>query len=168
MISEDLIMRHLNSRLGGSDAGDVVHHLDVLCARRSAVGPLGVVPDDAVEAAVYAIAPDESVDVMEFTGNVIKMAAVDAFKAGRAVLLASLAVEVFVVESDRFDPVAERPLFRSRPLLGQPLMAACGGPVAHASERGGGDGHVCGVCGWPALAWPPLFDGSEGGADGVR
>lgn len=105
-IPEDMIRRHLDGLLTGSKPGAIMNHLCVVAAPRGAVGPLGLPEETQLKTTVYAIAPDQTVDVREFIGKVIKGVAVEADQAGTAVLFAGLGQEVWGVYAmdDRVPP----------------------------------------------------------------
>ncbi len=98
MLPEQLIDDHLRFLLDQSDPGDVISHLHVVSAPRGGLGPLGTVAETSLETAVYAIAPDGSVDAAEFTATTIVKAGADCLKQDRLVVFAAIAMECWKVE----------------------------------------------------------------------
>lgn len=96
MISEDIIMKHLNMLLSNSGPGAVLHHLRVVYAEAS--GPLGIPDAEKLETVVYAIAPDDSVDVEQFIATTIRAAAAESTAKGKKAVFAAIGQEVFGVE----------------------------------------------------------------------
>lgn len=75
-------MSHLNLLLTSSEPGATIHHLHVVTAPASVVGPLGL-PDPAqLHRTVYAIANDATVDAEQFITQVIALATVGAGMPG--------------------------------------------------------------------------------------
>lgn len=99
MIPEEMIMRHLDMLLTGSEPGATLHHLHVVAAPRGAIGPLGMPDPDKLHTSVYAIAPTEDVNVNEFVTKVVRMAGVEAFRHAAVPLFAAMAWEAWAVIS---------------------------------------------------------------------
>lgn len=97
MLSEETLMRHLNSLLSSSEQGDMIHHLHVVSAPADAVGPLGTIDEAKIHSAVYAIVPTGDVDPEMFTAQVIVMAGVEEVKRNARVLFAGLSQEMVTV-----------------------------------------------------------------------
>lgn len=98
VIADDTITDYLGSLLGASSPGDTMHHLLVVAADPGRPRtPLGLLEPDALNATLYAIAQDDSVDAQQFIGKVIIGAAVDAHRAGLVIHFAALAMEAYTV-----------------------------------------------------------------------
>lgn len=131
-IPEDRITKHLDFLLTSSDADSVMHHMHVIHAPAGAVGPLGTVGDDALEAAVYAIAPDGTVDAEAFVVQTVQMAAVEHARKGHVVLFAGLSQQTWAV--DPMDALGHE-LLRKRRLFEHPRVADL--TVVYAAARDG-------------------------------
>lgn len=131
-IPEDTIMSHLNTLLTSSSPGATMHHLHVVAAPVSAIGPLGLFDPKQLDTTIYAMAPDQCVDVEEFIANIIMTAAFEAHEKGNAVLFAGLAQEIWSV--DPIDELAEH-LGKMRRLHEHPNVAEV--TVAYGACRDG-------------------------------
>jgi hypothetical protein len=108
MIPEEMIIQHLESLLSSSEPDASLHHLHIVAAGPDAVGPLGLVDESKLEAMICAIAPDETVDVVEFISRTIVAMAIDLSSKDKTVLFAGLSQEVWVVESPHWEEEAVR------------------------------------------------------------
>lgn len=107
MISEETITKHLDWLLGQSDPGDALHHLHVVTAPEKSTSPLGVVDDKDLAVAVYALAPDDSVNTEDFIAHALYKAAREAAKSDETIIFAGLSQEVWLVESESREAMEE-------------------------------------------------------------
>lgn len=105
-IPDDLIDTYLTGLFGRSEPGDVMHHLYVAAAEPSR-NALGLVDPDKIHGTIYAIAPDETVDVNQFIAETIMGAKIEAHKNSRTIHFAGLAMEVHKAILPEDDEVAE-------------------------------------------------------------
>ena len=134
MIPEDLIMKNLKWLLETSEPGAEMHHLHVIAAPKSAMGPLGVVDPEKLETTVYALlyVQDAELSVPQFIAGVFMKAALDHKQEQKTILFAAMSIEVFGVESD--DELA-RKLSRERRLSEHPDVVEL--TVAYGACRDG-------------------------------
>jgi hypothetical protein len=92
-----MITRHINSLLE-SEPGDVLHHLHVVAAPVSAIGPLGLPDSEKLHVTIFAIAPDDTVDAVEFTVQAIAAAHADNVREDRVPMFAAISQEAWTVK----------------------------------------------------------------------
>jgi hypothetical protein len=105
LIPEEMITRHINSLLK-SEPGDIMHHLHVVAAPASAIGPFGLPDPEKLHATVFAIAPDSSVDPVQFVVETIAAAHLDNIKEDRVAMFAAISQETWTARAS--DELARR------------------------------------------------------------
>lgn len=105
MIPEEMITKYINSLLK-SEPGDVLHHLHVVAAPVTAIGPFGLPDSEKLHVTVFAIAPDDTVDAAEFTIKAIAAAHADNLKEDRVAMFAAISQETWTARAS--DELARR------------------------------------------------------------
>jgi len=119
LIPEDMITRHINSLLK-SEPGDVLHHLHVVSAPASAIGPLGLPDEEKLHVAIFSIAPDDTVDAAEFTVKTIAAAHADNDREDRVPMFAAISQETWAVKTGGANDELARQLRRQQRLREHP------------------------------------------------
>lgn len=97
-IPEERIMKHLEMLLTSTDPGDAMHHMHVIHAPAGAVNMFGLSDPETHEAAVFAIAPDQTVVPEQFVAATVRRAAADLASRGHVALFVALSQEMWAVE----------------------------------------------------------------------
>jgi len=126
-IPEEMITQHLNQLLTSSDPGDIMHHLYVVAAPVSAVGPFGLADPEKLKVAVYAIAPvGPDINPIEFVRTAIVASLGEHARRGERPLFAALSQESWYVDREELDDDADQlaeQLLRERRLHEHPDAA---------------------------------------------
>lgn len=124
LLSEELIMDHLNWHLTQSEPGAMLHHLSVLKVPGDAVTALGLMDEKRIQTDMYAIVPDTS-QIEDLFNKITTRIYFEAVKAGELLVLAVLSMEMWGIPADAPDrELARRLLAENKPL---------GGPDGHPS-----------------------------------